>query len=385
MSIQPGNYKLINWQYLDWQKLSHEQSALYRALYYDDETSTLRGSNVYKAVVELMQLLGSQNCKKEDVAALSERVKRECITCFSEHIGNIRYYSHSNPVPECAVSLRVAVRVQAVTKKIMAGESIATALQPYKVREKREGEYHELYADYELFFKAEAEIKDTLVKLYLEKSKTVFAASLKEYCNFLKMIYAHGVHSQKEICSLAFESIKECKKEGMIVSLLDDFLEWKEALFALLVEDKDNLSWLIQKGLLHRVKEKLPEYVIRIEEQENSYLLKVKENAVLTVEIKDNEVLSAARQFWKEMAPEGQEPVAKRVKVDKPLPPEFFCPITGEVMVNPVVTEAGIIYESDAIESWLKNHDTDPLTRKQISKMLIPVFAMKSLIQSFIN
>lgn len=50
------------------------------------------------------------------------------------------------------------------------------------------------------------------------------------------------------------------------------------------------------------------------------------------------------------------------------IPKMFLCPITGEIMSDPwvVVTENGGTchsYEKEAIETWMKNHDTDPMTR----------------------
>jgi len=33
-------------------------------------------------------------------------------------------------------------------------------------------------------------------------------------------------------------------------------------------------------------------------------------------------------------------------------PPEFYCPITHEVMVDPVVAQDGHTYERQAIEEW---------------------------------
>ena len=44
------------------------------------------------------------------------------------------------------------------------------------------------------------------------------------------------------------------------------------------------------------------------------------------------------------------------------LPPAFICPITQELMEEPVVTQDGQTYERHAIEYWLRDHDTSPLT-----------------------
>jgi len=52
---------------------------------------------------------------------------------------------------------------------------------------------------------------------------------------------------------------------------------------------------------------------------------------------------------------------------------KFLCPITGELMKEPVVDALGNTYDKAAIEKWLKNHDTSPMTNKQLpDKKLIP-------------
>ena len=43
-------------------------------------------------------------------------------------------------------------------------------------------------------------------------------------------------------------------------------------------------------------------------------------------------------------------------------PPELLCPITQEVMRDPVVTADGHTYERAAIERWLHERRTSPLT-----------------------
>ena len=44
-------------------------------------------------------------------------------------------------------------------------------------------------------------------------------------------------------------------------------------------------------------------------------------------------------------------------------PHQYLCPITHEIMTDPVNTEAGQTYERAAIESWFReNHSTDPMT-----------------------
>eukprot|EP00240_Pyramimonas_obovata_P003728 CAMPEP_0118957862 /NCGR_PEP_ID=MMETSP1169-20130426/62326_1 /TAXON_ID=36882 /ORGANISM="Pyramimonas obovata, Strain CCMP722" /LENGTH=362 /DNA_ID=CAMNT_0006905965 /DNA_START=247 /DNA_END=1331 /DNA_ORIENTATION=- len=52
---------------------------------------------------------------------------------------------------------------------------------------------------------------------------------------------------------------------------------------------------------------------------------------------------------------------------EKGIPESFFCPISGEVFVDPVIATDGQTYERKNIEDWLKNHNTSPFTSQPIS------------------
>lgn len=62
------------------------------------------------------------------------------------------------------------------------------------------------------------------------------------------------------------------------------------------------------------------------------------------------------------------------------IPKEFKCPLTKKILIEPVITTIGTIYERNAIEEWLKNNSMDPLTKKRIANKLIPVYNLKTLI-----
>ena len=64
-------------------------------------------------------------------------------------------------------------------------------------------------------------------------------------------------------------------------------------------------------------------------------------------------------------------------------PHAFICPITQEVMKSPVILiETGQSYEKAAIEKWLVDHDTDPLSNKRLTnKIIIPNIALRNAIQ----
>ena len=73
-----------------------------------------------------------------------------------------------------------------------------------------------------------------------------------------------------------------------------------------------------------------------------------------------------------------------KLKID--FPKEFICPITQDIMVEPVTTSGGHTYELSAISHWFKNKNKkDPATNKVLkNKILYPNHALRSLIRNFI-
>ncbi|EKX45487.1 hypothetical protein GUITHDRAFT_53147, partial [Guillardia theta CCMP2712] len=45
-------------------------------------------------------------------------------------------------------------------------------------------------------------------------------------------------------------------------------------------------------------------------------------------------------------------------------PADFLCPISMEVMKDPVIAMDGHSYERQNIERWLEDHNTSPLTNQ---------------------
>lgn len=68
------------------------------------------------------------------------------------------------------------------------------------------------------------------------------------------------------------------------------------------------------------------------------------------------------------------------------IPIEFLCPITQEILIDPVMLEDGNTYERKAIELWFQKHSTSPLTNAVLkSKNLLPNLALKKLITDYIE
>ena len=63
-----------------------------------------------------------------------------------------------------------------------------------------------------------------------------------------------------------------------------------------------------------------------------------------------------------------------------------ICPITAEIMTDPVSTSDGFTYEREAITEWLRTKDTSPKTGAKLeSTTLIPNFSLRSIIRNFIE
>ncbi|KAF5455654.1 hypothetical protein F2P56_025204 [Juglans regia] len=64
------------------------------------------------------------------------------------------------------------------------------------------------------------------------------------------------------------------------------------------------------------------------------------------------------------------------------IPHEFLCPITLEIMTDPVIVASGQTYERESIQKWFDaNHRTCPKTRQTLVHLsLAPNYALKNLI-----
>ncbi|KAA6372556.1 MAG: hypothetical protein EZS28_031918 [Streblomastix strix] len=58
----------------------------------------------------------------------------------------------------------------------------------------------------------------------------------------------------------------------------------------------------------------------------------------------------------------------------------FICPITQEIMTDPVIAEDGNSYERQAIVDWLKIKKISPITREPMNERLFPDLELKKKI-----
>ena len=68
------------------------------------------------------------------------------------------------------------------------------------------------------------------------------------------------------------------------------------------------------------------------------------------------------------------------------IPDEFKCPISMELMSDPVTCVDGHSYERAAITTWLETNDTSPRTNLPLeAKILIPNHSLKAAIATFVE
>ena len=68
------------------------------------------------------------------------------------------------------------------------------------------------------------------------------------------------------------------------------------------------------------------------------------------------------------------------------VPDDYVCPITSEIMTDPVSTLDGYTYERTAITEWLRTKNTSPSTGATLeTTILIPNLSLRSMIRSFVE
>jgi hypothetical protein len=78
-----------------------------------------------------------------------------------------------------------------------------------------------------------------------------------------------------------------------------------------------------------------------------------------------------------------QEQLSQRHPRRDEMPEHFMCPITNEVMDDPVFAMDGFTYERSAISSWFQRHNTSPMTRAVIPPTLVPNAGKRSEIANW--
>jgi len=79
-------------------------------------------------------------------------------------------------------------------------------------------------------------------------------------------------------------------------------------------------------------------------------------------------------------------PIKIPAKLPSDIPKEFICPITTDIMSDPVILTDGQVYDRKAIEKWLERSNKSPMTNAIIDKhTIIPCFVLRTLIEQFLE
>ena len=76
------------------------------------------------------------------------------------------------------------------------------------------------------------------------------------------------------------------------------------------------------------------------------------------------------------------EPKSEQALENTP-PSEYICPITHELMINPVVLSDGFSYEMHAIAKWIRIKAISPITGANVESMIIPNTVLRILINEW--
>eukprot|EP00048_Salpingoeca_helianthica_P015968 m.229676 g.229676 ORF g.229676 m.229676 type:complete len:809 (-) comp17801_c0_seq1:27-2453(-) len=72
------------------------------------------------------------------------------------------------------------------------------------------------------------------------------------------------------------------------------------------------------------------------------------------------------------------------MSAEEELPESIVCPITREIMTDPVTGLDGYTYEREAIQMWLARHGSSPMTRDPMTAAnLVPNFAIRTAIDEY--
>ncbi|OMJ71947.1 hypothetical protein SteCoe_29710 [Stentor coeruleus] len=64
----------------------------------------------------------------------------------------------------------------------------------------------------------------------------------------------------------------------------------------------------------------------------------------------------------------------------------LLCPISQELMTDPVMTPYGHCFQRKNIEAWLSNHKTCPLTNNPLEiSQLVPCYTVKAIVEEHIK
>ena len=161
---------------------------------------------------------------------------------------------------------------------------------------------------------------------------------------------------------------------------VEELIEWMQ--YETMLIESAKIDWSATSELL------------KAQNMTGKNLPKMNEVVFPFIAINDSEsieyLMSSIRRL---LAEHGQSSVKIEPSVSKPsvsaqnVPKEFLCPITKEIMVEPVIAFDGFSYERTAIVEYLAKHNKSPVTGKEADPAMVAVLIdnnnVKAMIQKF--
>jgi len=120
--------------------------------------------------------------------------------------------------------------------------------------------------------------------------------------------------------------------------------------------------------------------------QQSHLAVSIQKQIAIALDEKTAESQNELDQKLHQMKTVNEELKLKLKNSKRDAPKAFCCPITQEIMSDPVVANDGHTYERVAIEAWLLHHDTSPMTNQRLdNKTLTPSHTLKSMIREFVD
>jgi hypothetical protein len=76
--------------------------------------------------------------------------------------------------------------------------------------------------------------------------------------------------------------------------------------------------------------------------------------------------------------------VSQQDKALNTIADEVVCPITRQLLVDPVMARDGKVYERGSIETWLKKHERSPMNGNHMEATLVPALHVRNIIEALI-
>ena len=213
-----------------------------------------------------------------------------------------------------------------------------------------------------------------------------------------------------EISYMDFRDDEKEVENEMALRMHNEIIEISSYIYSLIYNIKQKKFEGFTQDDLARCKEKLKsiDHLIKENQDYNTYLKFVEDiydeadlyvveavSSILSKFIKEVETHlvstgSAARSQRPFTLPLDEQPLSLSGKdlttyLDKQKS-IFTCPITHNIMNDPVICSDGQTYERSAIQTWLASNNTSPYTGAKLdNKVLIPNIALRQAIEEYIE